>query len=86
MIVGVYGTLGIFMLWASRRPEDHRSMLWFTFWSRLVHSAIMGVQALFDPAEHGHFVGDVSALLLSGVLVGWLLPRGKQAVGQPSPQ
>ena len=57
MMVGVYGTLGVFMLWASRRPEDHRSLLWFTFWSSLVRSAFMGVQALFDPAGRGHLGG-----------------------------
>jgi hypothetical protein len=31
MMIGVYGTLGIFLLWASRRPEEHLSLIWFTF-------------------------------------------------------
>ena len=54
MMIGVYGTLGIFLICASRRPEAHFSLIWFTFWSSLVHGIIMGTQAIMDPAERGH--------------------------------
>jgi hypothetical protein len=30
MFVGVYATLGVFLLIASRRPEAHRSLIQFT--------------------------------------------------------
>jgi len=30
MIVGIYATLGIFLLLASRDPLAHRSLIWFT--------------------------------------------------------
>jgi len=50
MIVGVYATLGVFLLIASRRPDEHRSIIWFTIWSSVVHAAIMGVQSLSDVA------------------------------------
>jgi len=76
MMVGVYGTLGVFLLWASRRPEAHLSLIWFTFWSSLVHGIIMGIQAFIDPSEHGHLTGDVAALFIAVVLLGWLTPRG----------
>jgi hypothetical protein len=46
MMIGVYGTLGIFLIWASRHPEAHLSLIWFTFWSSVVHGTIMGVQSL----------------------------------------
>ena len=59
MMIGVYGTLGIFLLWASRHPENYLSILWFTFWSSLVHGIIMGTQVIIDPAERGHLIGDV---------------------------
>ena len=75
MMIGVYGTLGIFLIWASHRPEAHLSLIWFAFWSSLVHGMIMGAQALFDPAERGHFIGDVSALFIAVILLGWLTPR-----------
>lgn len=76
MIVGIYATLGIFLLWASRRPEAHLSLIWFTVWSSLVHGGIMAVQALVDPAERGHLPGDVAALFLVAVILAVLTPRG----------
>jgi len=81
MMVGVYGTLGVFLLWASRHPERHRSLLWFTCWSSLVHGLIMGIQAVVDPSERGHLVGDVAALFLTAVLLGLLIPRGTRMTG-----
>ena len=50
MIVGVYATLGVFLLMAARNPQVHRSLIWFTVWSSVVHGAIMAVQSM--PAEH----------------------------------
>jgi hypothetical protein len=76
MMIGVYGTLGVFLLWASRRPEAHLSLIWFTFWSSLIHGTIMGAQAIVDPVERMHLVGDVAALWLAVILLGWLTPRG----------
>jgi len=76
MMIGVYGTLGIFLIWASRHPEAHLSLIWFTFWSSVVHGTIMGVQTIVDSAERAHLVGDVAALWLAVILLGWLTPRG----------
>ena len=75
MMIGVYATLGIFLVRAVRRPEAHLNLIWFTFWSSLVHGMIMGIQALIDPAERGHLIGDVAALFIAVVLLGWLTPR-----------
>lgn len=69
MIGGIYATLGVFLLLASREPQAHLSLIWFTVWSSVVHGAIMAVQALVDSGEHGHLVGDVPALfIVAGVL------------------
>ena len=76
MMIGVYGTLGIFLIWASRHPEAHLSLIWFTFWSSVIHGTIMGVQAVVDSAERSHLLGDVAALWLAVILLGWLTPRG----------
>src|SRR5262249_59887950 len=43
MIVGVYATLGVFLLIASRNPQAHRSLIWFTVWSSVVHGGVMAV-------------------------------------------
>ena len=42
MIIGVYATLGVFLLIAARNPYAHKSLIWFTVWSSVVHAAIMG--------------------------------------------
>lgn len=75
MIVGIYATLGVFLLRAARRPEEHLSLIWFTAWSSLVHGGIMLAQSLADPSEHGHMLGDVPALLIIGVVLAALTPR-----------
>ena len=75
MIAGVYATLGVFLLWASRKPEAHLSLIWFTVWSSVVHGLLMAVLAVIDPVEHGHFLGDIPALLLVAIVLGVLTPR-----------
>ncbi len=74
MILGVYATLGIFLLLASRAPSRHRSLIQFAAWSSLVHGGIMTVQAVRDSAQMGHLVGDVPALALVGVVLLLLMP------------
>jgi hypothetical protein len=64
------------LLWASRNPEAHLSLIWFTAWSSAVHGGIMAVQAVVDPAERGHLPGDVAALLLVAVVLALLTPHG----------
>ena len=75
MILGLYATLGVFLLIASRDPAAHKSIIWFTVWSSVVHAGIMAVQSLQDASEQGHLVGDVPALLLIAVILGVLTPR-----------
>jgi drug/metabolite transporter superfamily protein YnfA len=44
MILGIYISLGIFLLIASRNPRQHRSLILFAGWSTLVHDGVMIVQ------------------------------------------
>ncbi len=53
MILGVYATLGIFLLLASRNPSENRSLIAFTAWSSLAHAAIMAVKAFQNASERG---------------------------------
>jgi hypothetical protein len=82
MIVGIYATLGLFLIRASRDPEAHLSLIWFTVWSSAVHGGIMAVQAIIDPMEHGHLPGDVAALFIVAGVLGALTPRGVVSRGQ----
>lgn len=79
MILGVYATLGTFLLIASRNPLAHSSLIWFTVWSSAVHAAIMAVQALANPDQIGHLFGDVPALLIVAAVLAFLTPRGTAA-------
>jgi hypothetical protein len=76
MIIGIYATLGVFLLMASRDPDAHKSIIWFTVWSSVVHGVIMALQAFGDPAERGHLLGDVPALFLIAIILGVLMQMG----------
>lgn len=79
MILGVYATLGVFLLVASRNPLANLSLIWFTVWSSVVHSAIMAVQSLANLEHIGHLWGDVPALLVIAGVLAFLTPRGAAA-------
>lgn len=79
MIVGVYATLGVFLIRAARNPGAHASLIWFTVWSSVVHAVIMAVQSVNDPMQMGHLYGDVPALLLVAIVLGYLMPKGTES-------
>ena len=79
MILGVYATMGVFLLIASRNPLANLSLIWFTVWSSVVHAAVMAVQALAYPDQIGHLWGDVPALLIVAAVLAFLTPRGTAA-------
>jgi hypothetical protein len=81
MIVGVYATLGVFLIRASANPRAHSSLIWFTVWSSLVHAVIMAFQAMSDTMQRGHMMGDVPGLILVAVVLAVLMKApGKQSV------
>jgi hypothetical protein len=69
MIVGVYATLGIFLIIAARKPQANLSLIWFTVWSSVVHAAIMAVQSFGHGDHMGHLAGDVPALVLLAIVL-----------------
>ena len=66
MIVGVYATLGVFLLVAARNPLQYRSLIWFTVWSSVVHAGIMALQSFEMPHNHGHLATCQLCSLSSG--------------------
>jgi len=80
MIIGVYATLGVFLILASRDPFAYKSIIWFTVWSSIVHGAIMAAQSFSDGTERGHLIGDVPALFLVAIVLAVLMPRQPAAV------
>ena len=75
MIVGVYATLGVFLINAARNPRANLSLIWFVVWSSVVHAVIMAVQSV-GGGHHmhmGHLWGDVPALLLVAIVLAVLV-------------
>ena len=79
MIIGVYATLGVFLMLAAKDPVRHTSLIWFTVWSSIVHAGIMAGQSLMDTKEAGHLLGDVPALVLVAIVLAVLTPRSSSA-------
>lgn len=79
MIVGIYATLGLFLILAAKDPLQNLSLIWFTVWSSVVHATIMLFQALSDSAEWGHLLGDIPGLYLFAIILAYLTPRQRRA-------
>jgi hypothetical protein len=75
MIMGVYATLGVFLILAAKDPLAHASLIWFTVWSSIVHGGIMLVQAIIDETDRTNLLGDVPALFLVAIVLWYLMPK-----------
>lgn len=79
MIMGLYATLGVFLILAAKDPMANASLVWFTIWSSIVHGGIMLVQAIVDETERANLLGDVPALFLVAGVLWYLMPRKARA-------
>jgi Na+/H+ antiporter NhaA len=69
MMLGIYFTLGIFLLLAIRNPAANRSLIAFTGWSSIAHAAIMTAQSIQIGSERTELpalgvVGFISIVLI----------------------
>jgi len=79
MIVGIYATLGVFLIQAARDPLANLSLIWFAVWSSVVHGCLMAVQAFAHPGNLDHLAGDVPLLFIVAAVLAVLTPRGAKA-------
>ncbi|WHI44482.1 DUF6632 domain-containing protein [Microbulbifer sp. VAAF005] len=79
MIIGIYVTLGVFLIRAAKNPAANASLIWFTIWSSLVHAVIMLVQALVDKTERINLMGDIPALFLIAAVLWYLMPKQEKS-------
>ena len=75
MIMGMYATLGVFLILAAKDPLAHSSIIWFTIWSSIVHGGIMLAQAIVDETERANLIGDIPALFLVAIVLWYLMPK-----------
>jgi hypothetical protein len=79
MIIAIYATLGVFLVLAARNPVAHRSLIWFTVWSSIVHGGVMAVQSFDGDHNMGHLCGDVFALFAVAAVLALFSPREAKA-------
>ncbi|MEC4749789.1 DUF6632 domain-containing protein [Methylomicrobium sp. Wu6] len=79
MIMGIYATLGVFLILAAKNPMEHLSLIWFTIWSSVVHGGIMLVHALMDENERANLIGDIPAIFLIAIALWVLVPKKQEA-------
>lgn len=79
MIMGIYATLGVFLILAAKDPLANVSLIWFTIWSSIIHGGIMLVQSIVDETERVHLLGDVPAVFIVAIVLWYLMPNRTQA-------
>src|SRR3989442_13575859 len=75
MILGIYVTLGVFLLLAARDPIRHLSLICITVWSSIVRAVVMAVHSLTYTAQIGQLWGDLAVLLLTAAVLAAVTPR-----------
>jgi hypothetical protein len=90
MLVAVYATLGIFLIWGARDPARFAPLINFTIVSGALHATVMLIDALRLPGMHDHLNlrGDVVGTYLAPVVLTVLHPHRRywrrQAERQPA--
>ena len=75
MMMGIYFTLGIFLLIAVRNPSAHRSLIAFAAWSSFAHAVVMSALGLEIASERAGFLIGSAVLVVVGVALIVLGPR-----------
>jgi hypothetical protein len=74
MMLSLYVTLGIFLLFASRNPSAHRSLIAFAAWSSFAHGAVMTVMSIHLPNERGDLLVAAAVFAVIGAVLIVLAP------------
>ncbi|HKW16185.1 MAG TPA: DUF6632 domain-containing protein [Terriglobales bacterium] len=77
MMMGLYCTLGIFLLIAVRNPSAHRSLIAFAAWSSFAHAVVMSTQGFEIASERSGFLAGSAVLVVIGLALIFLAPRGQ---------
>lgn len=85
MFLSLYVTLGVFLLIAARQAEEHRSLILFTAWSSVAHTAVMLVQAYNNIAGRPLLFGMSAILLAIGVPLIALAPARRPVALSAAP-
>jgi len=79
MMLSIYVTLGVFLLFGARNPAANRTLIAFTAWSSLAHGGVMTVQSFYDAGERMHLLIGSFACAAIGVALIALAPAKASA-------
>ena len=74
MQMGIYATLGVFLLLAVRNPSAHRSLIAFAAWSSFAHAVVMSTLGFRIASERTGFLGGSAVLFVIGIFLILLAP------------
>ena len=77
MILGIYISLGVFLLIAARNPRQNRSLILFAGWSTLAHDGVMIVQGIQYHDLRNDLLGFAIIAVIGLALIA--LPPARQA-------
>jgi len=80
MMMGLYFTLGIFLLAAARRPAAYRSVIAFAAWSSFAHAVVMSILGLQIAEQRSGFLIGSAVLVVIGAALLALKPRAEAVV------
>lgn len=75
MQMGIYATLGVFLLMSVRNPSAHRSLIAFAAWSSFAHAVVMSTLGFKIADQRTGFLGGSAVLVVIGVILIVLAPK-----------
>jgi len=81
MMLALYVTLGVFLLIAVRKPEEHRSLLAFAAWSSFAHAGVMGAMGFEFESQRTGFLIASGVLVVIGLVLLVLAPNRPRELG-----
>ena len=81
MFYTILATLGVFQVLAARNPSAHRSLIAYTVWSSVAHTAVMALMAIQLPTKRGELLAGAAVTGLGAVLLFVLAPSSARSEG-----
>ena len=85
MMMGIYFTLGVFLLIAVTNPTEYRTLIAFAAWSSFAHAVVMSVLGFEIASERKGFLIGSAVLVVIGVALIVLAPRKQPSQQAPIP-
>ncbi|HKS83185.1 MAG TPA: DUF6632 domain-containing protein [Candidatus Acidoferrales bacterium] len=81
MFLSFFIPVGIFLILAARRPDEHRSMIALAAWWNISHGSVMAIQTVeaWNHGVHRNFADVIIVVVIGAVLLA-LLPAKRVAV------